>query len=53
MTPRLKISSALMATLIALSSLSGPAFAGGVAMVSPPMAMRQIYSKRACRSIRW
>ncbi|MFZ2018225.1 MAG: curlin [Methyloceanibacter sp.] len=36
MTPRLKISSALMATLIALSSLSGPAFAGGVTMVLTP-----------------
>ncbi len=36
MTPRLKISSALMATLIALSSLSGPAFAGGITMVLTP-----------------
>ena len=36
MTPRLKISSVLMATLIALSSLSGPAFAGGVTMVLTP-----------------
>jgi curlin associated repeat protein len=36
MTPQLKISSVLMATLIALSSLSGPAFAGGVTMVFTP-----------------
>jgi hypothetical protein len=36
MTPRLKISSVLMATLIALSSLSGPAFAGGVTMIFTP-----------------
>jgi Curlin associated repeat len=36
MIPRLKISSALMAVLIALSSLSGPAFAGGVTMVLTP-----------------